>query len=448
MMRTLALSAALATLVVMGTATAGEAPKCALAEGLVFLHVEAGKVTVAKGGKTFTIQGKAGTEVAIDLSRIGLAAGQERRYIGWNHDSQTFIPPFTSPLKLTLGPDAEQKVNIRPLETHPQLVSARGGCIRVQWDDQKKVLRGASRVPANVEYELRITCPPKPKRWMLEAADVAKADWDAGVVPEPWQSGPWAGVILHSPEEREVAWEIHFKTTGRRAEQATVAALKAVPLSHRRVEVRWGGGGGYYRLKRNDRPAVGLFRNHYLDKRVMPKTTYTYTVSAISWSGEAKAAASVQVTTPDGPPPLPAPDVCLSNLKPTKATVGWNDYPRKDKSIEDNPIRIAGEEYEKGMGVHALSELVYDLKPDYARFVSYVGVDDEKGGAGTVTFEVHVDGKKVWESGRMTGGDIAKEVNVKLPDGAKTLRLVVGDAGDGIGSDHADWAEAGFVVEK
>jgi hypothetical protein len=227
-----------------------------------------------------------------------------------------------------------------------------------------------------------------------------------------------------------------------------VAGLTAVPLSHRRVEVRWGGGGGYYRLKRNDRPAVGLFRNRYLDKRVMPKTTYTYAVSAISWSGEARAAASVQVTTPDGPPPLPAADVYLSDIPAVKSTVGWNDYARKDKSIEDNPIRIAGERYEKGMGVHAVSELVYELKPQFARFVSYVGVDDEKGGAGSVTFEVHVDGKKVWQSGKMTGGDIAKEVNVKLPEGAKKLRLVVGDAGDGIGSDHADWAEAGFVVEQ
>ncbi len=100
------------------------------------------------------------------------------------------------------------------------------------------------------------------------------------------------------------------------------------------------------------------------------------------------------------------------------------------------------------MGVHAVSELVYALKAEYARFVSYIGVDAEKGGSGTCTFDVYVDGKKVYSSGRMGGNDEAKEINVGIPKGAKQLRLVVGDAGDGIGSDHADWAEAGFVRKK
>ena len=40
------------------------------------------------------------------------------------------------------------------------------------------------------------------------------------------------------------------------------------------------------------------------------------------------------------------------------------------------------------------------------------------------------------------------EINVEIPKGTRQLRLVVADAGDGIGCDHADWARAGFLLKK
>mgnify|MGYP001317609771 CR=1 FL=1 len=38
--------------------------------------------------------------------------------------------------------------------------------------------------------------------------------------------------------------------------------------------------------------------------------------------------------------------------------------------------------------------------------------------------------------------------NVELNSRFKELRLVVTDAGDGIASDHADWADAGFITTE
>ena len=78
------------------------------------------------------------------------------------------------------------------------------------------------------------------------------------------------------------------------------------------------------------------------------------------------------MTVPDGPPPLPKADVLISDLTPVKSTVGWGERARVDKSIEDNPLRISGVTFEKGMGIHAVSELVYDLRPEYERFVARV----------------------------------------------------------------------------
>ena len=57
------------------------------------------------------------------------------------------------------------------------------------------------------------------------------------------------------------------------------------------------------------------------------------------------------------------------------------------------------------------------------------------------------DGKTLWESGVLHGGDPAKDVSVAL-DGVKLLILTVGDAGDGISYDHADWADARIVMKE
>jgi len=145
---------------------------------------------------------------------------------------------------------------------------------------------------------------------------------------------------------------------------------------------------------------------------------------------------------------IPTPEVFISDLHPVRAANGWNGDPRQDLSIEDNPIRLRGKEYRKGLGVHALSEVVYRARPQYKRFVAVVGVDDEKGDppAGSITFEVYADDTELFKSDVLTGASQPVAVNVEIPKGAKQIRLVVGDGGDGVASDHGDWAGAGFMT--
>ncbi|MGZ3357231.1 MAG: NPCBM/NEW2 domain-containing protein [Isosphaeraceae bacterium] len=64
---------------------------------------------------------------------------------------------------------------------------------------------------------------------------------------------------------------------------------------------------------------------------------------------------------------------------------------------------------------------------------------DETKGSGSVEFRVITNGKPLWSSGVMRGKQPAKEVDTDV-SGLKTLILQVGDAGDGIDHDHADWA--------
>ena len=58
-----------------------------------------------------------------------------------------------------------------------------------------------------------------------------------------------------------------------------------------------------------------------------------------------------------------------------------------------------------------------------------------------MTFRITVDGKTVFEAGPMSDSDPAKEVEVPLA-GARELRLIANDSGDGIGCDMANWVEA------
>src|SRR4029077_5471538 len=61
--------------------------------------------------------------------------------------------------------------------------------------------------------------------------------------------------------------------------------------------------------------------------------------------------------------------------------------------------------------------------------------------SGTVAFQVWVDGKKVSDTGKMTGSTPVQPINVNLT-GKSELQLVLTDSGDGRASDHGDWADA------
>ncbi|WP_190694442.1 NPCBM/NEW2 domain-containing protein [Nostoc sp. FACHB-152] len=108
-------------------------------------------------------------------------------------------------------------------------------------------------------------------------------------------------------------------------------------------------------------------------------------------------------------------------------------------------ITLNGFTYNKGLGVHATSEITYALNGAYNSFFAYIGVDDEVGANGSVIFQVWADGVQLFDSGVMTGGSTTKLVNVDVT-GRQTLRLVVTDGGNSDAFDHADWANAQLVV--
>ena len=135
--------------------------------------------------------------------------------------------------------------------------------------------------------------------------------------------------------------------------------------------------------------------------------------------------------------------VALSKLEVQHATTGWSEV-GVDQSVSGQPLRIGGRTFVHGLGVHAVSTIHLDLGGTASRFSAMVGVDDVMRGKGRVEFVVRGDGRVLWRSGAMRGGQVAKEIDVALK-GVQLLALDVSDGGDGIGQDHANWADASIV---
>jgi hypothetical protein len=144
-------------------------------------------------------------------------------------------------------------------------------------------------------------------------------------------------------------------------------------------------------------------------------------------------------------------DQFLSSLTWASAPVnGWGpveiDQSNGENAAGDgNPLTINGQTFSRGLGVHAYSEVIYNIGGAYGSFTTYIGVDDETCGvAGTVQFAVYVDGVMEYQSAVMTQGDAAQYVEVDVT-GASELRLVVTDGNGNITCDHADWADPRLI---
>lgn len=113
----------------------------------------------------------------------------------------------------------------------------------------------------------------------------------------------------------------------------------------------------------------------------------------------------------------------------------------EDAAGDGGPLTLGGVRYDKGLGVHAASRITYALGTACTTFQADVGVDDETGALGSVSFRVLGDGAILYESAVMRGNSPTRHVDVDV-SGVEVLELAVGDAGDGSTFDHADWAGA------
>jgi hypothetical protein len=127
-------------------------------------------------------------------------------------------------------------------------------------------------------------------------------------------------------------------------------------------------------------------------------------------------------------------DVYLSLSDASRSTAGWGT-PRDGASVTGAPLRIGSVTFERGIGTHAPAELVFPVGGRYRWLTTYAGVSEEMTEAGSITVQVWLDGKKVHETPVMRVKE--EPLYIALPlGGAKEVRIVGTDAGNGIGADH------------
>jgi hypothetical protein len=142
----------------------------------------------------------------------------------------------------------------------------------------------------------------------------------------------------------------------------------------------------------------------------------------------------------------------LSDLKPKSVTtepyltITWPFV--NNRSVKGNPLRLAtprGEEmFDRGLGTHPKTTLVYDLGGKYRRFTATVGLDAATGKKGRAVAKVLVDGKDVSvpELADLTAAVVPVSVDVT---GAKELMLVVDFSPGGDVQADVNWADARVI---
>ncbi|MEX0703601.1 MAG: NPCBM/NEW2 domain-containing protein [Planctomycetales bacterium] len=139
----------------------------------------------------------------------------------------------------------------------------------------------------------------------------------------------------------------------------------------------------------------------------------------------------------------------LSQLEPVRveeSTVLAPPQPyRMDQSSQGDALMIAGKRYPRGIGVHADSELTFDLGGRFQEFHSDIGISSRMEDRGSVVFSLLGDGKELYKSPLVTGKEPAP-IEVRVPvKGVKELTLEVTNGGDLDLSDVANWGSARVV---
>ena len=141
--------------------------------------------------------------------------------------------------------------------------------------------------------------------------------------------------------------------------------------------------------------------------------------------------------------------VYLSDLKPIEYEhqpyLGIRWPYSLDRSVAGSPLRLGGNVYDKGIGMHSQSRLTFELNGEYRRFESWVGLDDVTGQGGRVIAKVLADGVPVaGELGEISSAQGPRFVVADVA-GRKKLTLVIEFGAAGDVCDHVNWCDARLI---
>ena len=110
---------------------------------------------------------------------------------------------------------------------------------------------------------------------------------------------------------------------------------------------------------------------------------------------------------------------------------------RRDMSVDGNPLKIAGVQYDSGLGTHATSMIPVTVPSGATFFNGACGIDDEVSPEGSVRFQILSGSEVLWTSDVVKSGKLVS-FSVSIPSGTRRIYLLCDEVEDN-GYDHADW---------
>ncbi len=134
--------------------------------------------------------------------------------------------------------------------------------------------------------------------------------------------------------------------------------------------------------------------------------------------------------------------LAVTGEKPTLATLDDSQlFPyRKDVNLDNQPLKLNGKQYAKGISLHAGTQLVYPLGADYKEFRAVLGVDDGVGTESRVDVTIEGDSRELFR-GQTKAKESPKPLALDVR-GVRDLRITIRAIGlDDFGS-QASLADA------
>jgi len=263
----------------------------------------------------------------------------------------------------------------------------------------------------------------------------AIADFLAGPAPKEDLLLTQKGDIVKGVYEKISGTELHFNSGGQSRAYPfdSIAAFRLAPLEEYKVTKDFRG----TILLRDGSKLTGKLQNLKAGKLSFESLT------SEAWTVETSLVASVQF---EG-----GKLQYLTDLKPTsveeRAYIGgalfihrW----KKDRAADGQKLKIASREYNRGIGTHSYSKLVFDLGGQYVRLLTDVGLATQAPAGVNVEWKIVVDGK-VAQAGTAQSGAEPQTLKIELA-GVKQLELICdfGPDQDDAG-DLFNWAGARMI---
>ncbi|MEW6455688.1 MAG: NPCBM/NEW2 domain-containing protein [Acidobacteriota bacterium] len=379
--------------------------------------------------------------IKLDWHELGFSADSlihvydfwQKEYLGcW--EKGMYVPILPASCRVLTLIKAEEKPQL--ISTSRHITQGWVDLKEINYDENKMKYSGKSALIKDDPYELRFVFPRSGKTFRIKEA---KAE-SLSVKISNYHG--WGSVQFTSPINTEISWEVYFEPAdlytypvetpdGVRFE---VKGLDGIKLSWNPLYSLSAG----YLVYLNDEVSGYTPVNSYEIKGLDVDKVNKVKIYGVWFDGsKSKKPAEIEFKLSE----LIQDEIYLSDVEPVSISSGWG-MPQMDKAVSRLPLKIGDNIYKKGIGTHAISDIIYNINNLYNFFSAWVGIDSntqEK--RGSVEFIVYGDDNELWRSSIMKKEDPVQKVLINIT-GVKILRLYVSDGGDGISWDHANWAEA------